>query len=147
MRRTRFPYLLSLLALVAAPLGAAEKPAPAILLPAGTVLADGHALGGDTLIQPIPGQAWVRYDDDQQELWSVEVSDGEIRVFRASGALVARAEYVARERDGKPACFVYQMHIAPEWLSLRTGPEAATGKPDYGSVDDRIYSFREETCP
>ncbi|MBX3455169.1 hypothetical protein [Ferrovibrio sp.] len=127
-------------------LAAQDKPAPAILLPEGTVLANGHVLGGRTEIQPIPGQAIVRFDDNTQETWDVVVENGETRVFRADGSLVARAELVARERDGHPSCFVYQVHIAPEWLAMPKEGTANTGKPDIATVDDRVYSFREAPC-
>jgi len=122
-----------------------DKPGPAILLPEGTVLADGHVLGGRTEIKPIPGQAIVRFEDNSEQIWNVLVENGETLVLRADGSLVARAELVARERDGHPSCFVYQVHIAPEWLAMHTDGETAS-KPGIGAVDDRVYSFREAPC-
>jgi len=122
------------------------KASPSIVLPEGTVLASGHVLGGLTTIPPMQGEVIVRFEDNSTEIWSVDVGQGETRVFRAGNVLVAKAEYVARERDGKPSCFVYQMHIAPEWLGM-PGTNATTGRPDYGAVDDKVYSFREASCP
>ncbi len=125
------------------------KAAPEIILPEGTVLASGHVLGGATLIKPIPGQAIVRFEDGSEEIWDVEVATdiGTTRIYRAGHVLVAQAEYVARERDGHPSCFVYQMHIAPEWIGAPSGSEAPLGRPGIGTADDRVYSFRETPCP
>ncbi len=129
-----------------------DKPGPAILLPEGTVLASGHVLGGRTEIKPVPGQAIVRFEDNSQETWDVVVENGETRVYRADGSLVARAELVARERDGHPSCFVYQVHYAPEWLAMPKDASSGNtstgnaGKPDIAAVDDRVYSFREAPC-
>jgi len=136
--------------------------APAIELDEGTVLASGHVLAGKTRIQPIPGQAIVRYADGQNETWIVEVSGAETLVYRGNRELVAKAEYVAHERDGKPSCFIYQTHIAPEWLTAPqfSGPQGsqpgqvvppsqrqAVTNPDIATADDKVYSFREAPCP
>lgn len=120
--------------------------APSIMLPEGTVLTSGHVLGGQTTIQPIPGDAIVRFEDGSDETWSVEVAEGETRVYRPGHILVAQAEYVARERDGRPSCFIYQMHIAPEWIGMPSNA-AASGQPNIATADDRVYSFREAPCP
>lgn len=140
--------------LAAAPLAAQNPPAPppplkaapTIFLAEGTVLATGHVLGGATTIQPNPGQVIVRFEDNSTEIWTVEVSAGETRVFRPGNVLVAKAEFVARERDGHPSCFIYQMHIAPEWIGAPGGASTG-GKPDITTADDKVYSFREAPCP
>lgn len=119
---------------------------PSIVLPEGTVLASGHVLGGLTTIQPIPGPAEVRFEDGSTQIWEVEVDGGETKVFGPTGALIAKAEFVARERDGKPSCFIYQVHIAPEWLGMPQ-QDSPGGKPDISTVDDKVYSFRDGVCP
>lgn len=136
------------LAILAVPAAAQSLKArgPSIVLPEGTVLASGHVLGGLTTIEGISGQAEVRFEDNVTEIWDVEVLNGETKVFGPTGALIAKAEFVARERDGKPSCFIYQVHIAPEWLGMpRT--DAPGSQPDISTVDDRVYSFREAACP
>lgn len=139
-------------ALLAAPLAyvhgvtptQAEPPAPPLHFEAGTVVAGGYRLAEAITIAPTNGPVSLSVIGGAPLRWHVEVRNGVTRLLQIDGRWAAQAEYTRRDRDGQPACQIYQTFASPEWL-LRGGSHAA--RPDFAPVDDRIYMFRDTPCP
>lgn len=137
--------LAAILFLLIAPAArAADAPAPALYFDAGTVLAGGHVLADAVTLAAKTGPVTLRQREGADLHWQVMVDGGETRLLQPDGRWAAKAEYYRGERNGRPACLVYQTIISPEWTVRGT---EKPGGADFTPADDRIYAFRETACP
>lgn len=135
---------LPIVLLIAAPVLAADMPAPALQFDSGTVLAGGHVLAETTTLPAESGPVVLKLREGADLHWRVTVEHGETRLLQPDGRWAAKAEYYRGERNGRPACLIYQTIISPEWAVRGTEkPDRA----DFTPADDRIYTFRETSCP
>lgn len=136
---------LSLLPVLLAYTAHAEQPAPPLAFEAGTVLAGGHVLAEAITLPPKPGQVSLVVRDGAPLRWHIAIKDGETRLLQPDGNWAAKAEYSRVDRDGRTVCLVYQTYLSPEW-AVR-GTEPPSNRAEFRPADDRVYAFREVSCP
>ncbi|MCW0234599.1 MAG: hypothetical protein OJJ21_13445 [Ferrovibrio sp.] len=136
--------LLLIVALLPAAVLAADAPAPDLRFEAGAVLAGGHVLAEAVTLPAKSGPVVLKLREGADLHWRVAVEHGETRLLQPDGRWAAKAEYHRGERNGRPACLIYQTVISPDWAVRGTEkPDRA----DFAPADDRIYAFRETPCP
>lgn len=152
MPGSRMRRLLAILfpALLLAPAAALAQPAPPLSFEAGAVLAGGHVLRAATVLPARAGPAELPLLDGRLLHWHVVIENGETRLLDEKNRLAAKAEYHRQQRNGQPACQIYQTTISPEWAVRKGEPDrGAQGgqQADFTPADDRVYSFRDAPCP
>lgn len=135
---------LPLCLLLACAAAAADPPAPELHFDAGAVLAGGHVLAEAVTLPAKTGIAVLKLREGGELRWQVTVENGETRLLQPDGRWAAKAEFHRGERNGRPACLVYQTTISPEW-AVRSVEQP--DRADFAPADDRIYAFREIACP
>lgn len=138
------PVLLLALLLNTTVAMATEPPAPPLQFDAGTVLAGGYVLADGTILPAKTGPVTLKLREGADLHWQVTVENGETRLLQPDGRWAAKAEFYRGERNGRPACLIYQTLISPEWAV--NGRDSST-RADYTPADDRIYAFRDTPCP